>query len=151
MNSFVTKHKIPRECLCLVYIYWLGLWIDEMIEWMKARSGMGVDENCKKVFMELQRKKAHPYIVFKIDERKKQVVVDKIGEKGDTYDEFVASLPEAECRYAVYDFDFITHDNCNKSKIFFVSLWVISLVPTKLCLICIIGFLSSFGREEQSE
>ena len=89
---------------------------------MKARSGMGVDENCKKVFMELQRKKAHPYIVFKIDERKKQVVVDKIGEKGDTYDEFVASLPEAECRYAVYDFNFITHDNCNKSKIFFVSL-----------------------------
>jgi hypothetical protein len=87
----------------------------------QARSGMGVDENCRAVFAELQRRKAHPYIVFRIDERRKQIVVDTVGKKGDTYDDFLACLPEADCRYAVYDFNFVTHDNCSKSKIFFIS------------------------------
>ena len=31
------------------------------------------------------------------------------------------SLPESDCRYAIYDFDFVTEENCQKSKIFFVA------------------------------
>jgi cofilin len=54
-----------------------------------------------------------------------QVVVEKLGQPEENYDDFTASLPADECRYAVYDFDFITNDNCQKSKIFFIS-WYIS-------------------------
>eukprot|EP00250_Pteridium_aquilinum_P032939 c4978_g1_i1 orf=159-578(+) len=86
-----------------------------------ARSGMGVEESCKATFMELQRKKAHRYIVFRIEEKKKVVVVEKVGEVGESYDDFRACLPDADCRYAVYDFDFVTEDNCQKSKIFFIA------------------------------
>lgn len=82
---------------------------------------MGVEESCKTTFLELQRKKAHRYIIFKIEEKKKVVVVEKVGVLGETYDDFCASLPEADCRYAVYDFDFTTEDNCQKSKIFFIA------------------------------
>lgn len=82
---------------------------------------MGVSDESKSTFMELQRKKVHRYVIYKIDEKKKEVVVEKTGGAGESYDEFTASLPENDCRYAVYDFDFVTEDNCQKSKIFFIA------------------------------
>ncbi|GMH19934.1 hypothetical protein Nepgr_021775 [Nepenthes gracilis] len=86
-----------------------------------AFSGMGVAEHSKIIYMELQRKKVHRYVIFKIDEQKKEVVVEKTGGPAESYDEFTASLPENDCRYAVYDFDFVTSENCQKSKIFFIA------------------------------
>ncbi|XP_014514077.1 actin-depolymerizing factor-like [Vigna unguiculata] len=86
-----------------------------------ASSGMGVAEHSVNTFLELQRKKVHRYVVFKIDEKKQEVVVEKTGGPAESYDDFTASLPESDCRYAVYDFDFVTSENCQKSKIFFVA------------------------------
>ncbi|GAB2294438.1 hypothetical protein Dimus_028646 [Dionaea muscipula] len=86
-----------------------------------AASGMGVAEQSKSTFVELQRKKVHRYVVFKIDENKKEIVVEKTGGPEESYDDFTISLPENDCRYAVYDFDFVTSENCQKSKIFFVA------------------------------
>ena len=86
---------------------------------------MGVAEDCRSTFLELQRKKAFRYVVFKIDEKKKEVVVEKTGSPAESYDDFTASLPENDCRYAIYDFDFVTSENCQKSKIFFIA-WFVS-------------------------
>ncbi|KAH7662693.1 ADF/Cofilin protein [Dioscorea alata] len=91
------------------------------IRMSNALSGMGVSDESKSTFMELQRKKVHRYVIYKIDEKKKEVVVEKTGGAGESYDEFTASLPENDCRYAVYDFDFVTEDNCQKSKIFLIA------------------------------
>ncbi|KAL2236428.1 UNVERIFIED_CONTAM: Actin-depolymerizing factor [Sesamum indicum] len=71
--------------------------------------------------MELKKKKAHRYVIFKIDEKKNEVVVEKTGGSAENYDDFAESLPEDDCRYAVYDFDFVTSENCQKSKIFFIA------------------------------
>jgi cofilin len=90
-----------------------------------ASSGMGVAEHCRNTFLELQRKKAFRYVIFKIDEKKKEVVVEKTGGPAESYDDFTASLPENDCRYAIYDFDFVTSENCQKSKIFFIA-WFVS-------------------------
>lgn len=86
-----------------------------------APSGMGVAEDSKSTFLELKRKKVHRYVIYMIDEKKQEVVVEKTGGPGESYDDFAASLPVNDCRYAVYDFDFVTEDNCQKSKIFFIS------------------------------
>lgn len=86
-----------------------------------ATSGMGVADHSISTFTELQRKKVHRYVVFKIDEVKKEVVVEKTGGPAESYDDFLASLPENDCRYAIYDFDFVTAENCQKSKIFFIA------------------------------
>ncbi|KAI5596968.1 hypothetical protein D5086_004359 [Populus alba] len=82
---------------------------------------MGVADHSKIAFVELQRKKVHRYVIFKIDEKKKEVVVEKTGGPAESYEDFTASLPENDCRYAVYDFDFVTSENCQKSKIFFIA------------------------------
>ncbi|XP_021849702.1 actin-depolymerizing factor 10 [Spinacia oleracea] len=86
-----------------------------------AKSGMAVDDECKLKFLELKSKRNHRFIVYKIEEKMQQVMVEKIGNPNETYEDFTNSLPENECRYAVYDYDFTTNDNCQKSKIFFIA------------------------------
>ncbi|XP_077225260.1 actin-depolymerizing factor [Tasmannia lanceolata] len=86
-----------------------------------ASSGMGVADESKNVFLELKRKKVHRYVIYKIDEKRKEVVVEKTGGPAESYDDFTAALPENDCRYAIYDFDFVTAENCQKSKIFFIA------------------------------
>ncbi|KAG6421553.1 hypothetical protein SASPL_118109 [Salvia splendens] len=86
-----------------------------------AMTGMWVTEECKNSFMEMKWKKVHRYIVFKFDEGLKQLTVDKVGGPAEGYDDLAAALPKDDCRYAVFDFDFVTIDNCRKSKIFFIA------------------------------
>jgi len=86
-----------------------------------SASGMAVHDDCKLKFLELKAKRNYRFIVFKIEEKIQQVTVERLGEPGESYEDFAASLPENECRYAVYDFDFTTNENCQKSKIFFIA------------------------------
>ncbi|KAJ9548290.1 hypothetical protein OSB04_020833 [Centaurea solstitialis] len=86
-----------------------------------AASGMAVHDECKLKFMELKAKRTYRFIVFKIEEKQKQVIVEKIGEPGQSHEDFAASLPDSECRYAVFDYDFVTEENCQKSRIFFIA------------------------------
>lgn len=89
---------------------------------------MWVTDECKKSFMDMKWKKEHRYIVFKIDEGSRLVTVDKLGGPTDGYHDLTASLPTDDCRYAVFDFDFVTVDNCRKSKIFFIAWCFLSLL-----------------------
>lgn len=82
---------------------------------------MAVHDDCKLRFLDLKAKRTFRFVVFKIEEKQKQVVVEKVGEPALSYDDFAASLPADECRYAVYDFDFVTAENCQKSKIIFIA------------------------------
>ncbi|KAL7205128.1 hypothetical protein ACSBR2_018115 [Camellia fascicularis] len=88
-----------------------------------AASGMAVHDDCKLRFMELKTKRTYRFIVFKIEEKQKQVIMEKVGEPAQSYEDFTASLPADECRYAVYDFDFdfMTAANVPKSRIFFIA------------------------------
>ncbi|KAK4260572.1 hypothetical protein QN277_003668 [Acacia crassicarpa] len=80
---------------------------------------MAVSDECKIKFRELKAKRSYRFIVFKIDQQ--QIVVETLGGPNQSYDDFTSSLPSNECRYAVYDFEFITAENCQKSKIFFIA------------------------------
>lgn len=82
---------------------------------------MAVHDECKLKFLELKAKRNYRYIVFKIDEQIQQVTVEKVGGPEQTYNDFTNSLPADQCRYAVFDFDFTTDENVQKSKIFFIA------------------------------
>lgn len=84
-----------------------------------------MNDECKLKFMELKAKRTHRFVIFKIEETMKQIMVEKVGENSLSYDDFAASLPANECRYAVYDFDFVTEENCQKSKIVFIAWYFI--------------------------
>ncbi|KAL1345788.1 hypothetical protein AAHE18_08G142900 [Arachis hypogaea] len=86
-----------------------------------AASGMAIHDDCKLRFLELKTKRTHRFIVFKIEENQKQVIVEKLGEPAQGYEDFVACLPPSECCYAIYDFKFLTEGNVPKSRIFFIA------------------------------
>mgnify|MGYP002776803135 CR=1 FL=1 len=86
-----------------------------------AASGVAVDDDCKIKFLDLKSKRCYRYIIYKIDPKAQKVVIEKLGGPEEAYDAFTGSLPENDCRYAIYDYEFVTPDNCQKSKIFFFA------------------------------
>lgn len=86
-----------------------------------SSSGVAVSDECKLTFLELKARRIHRFVVFKLDDSMQQVVVDKIGEHTASYEDFCKSFPDQDCRYAVFDYDFTTDENCKKSKIFFIA------------------------------
>jgi hypothetical protein len=116
-----------------------------------AASGMAVHDDCKLKFLELKAKRTYRFIVYKIEEKQKEVIVEKLGEPTDSYEDFSACLPANECRYAVYDFDFVTEENVPRSRIVFIAwyslvfqsftmflydclLWFVHLLIIILCM-----------------
>lgn len=99
---------------------------------------MAVDDECKLKFLELKAKRNYRYITFKIEEQK--VMIDKIGGPNETYEDFTNSLPGNECRYAVFDFDFTTDENCQKSKIFFIAWYLCNNTACTHGFLCVYLF-----------
>ncbi|KAL0800535.1 hypothetical protein Bca101_055710 [Brassica carinata] len=99
----------------------ISIFSSSKADFLEYASGMHVSDECKLKFLELKAKRNYRFIVFKIDEKAQQVAIDMVGNPEETYDSFTKCMPENECRYAVYDFDFTTPENCQKSKIFFIA------------------------------
>ena len=64
-------------------------------------------------------KHSYKYIVFSMNDAMTEIVILKKGEKDATYDNFLEELPENDCRYGVFDYEF-TDDGRLQSKILFV-------------------------------
>ena len=74
---------------------------------------VAVSNDCVSKFNELKLGKSLKYIIYALNDRKTEVVVvkdsseDSVSNPDDLhalYESFLANLPEADCRYAVYDF-----------------------------------------------
>ena len=81
-----------------------------------------MNDDCMLKVGELQSKRLHRFIVYKMDDKFKEIIVDKVGDRETSYEDFTNSLPENDCRYAIYDFDFVTAEDVQKSRIFYI-LW----------------------------
>ena len=79
-----------------------------------------MNPECLDAFQELKLGKKNKYIIYKLSPDNTEIVVDKRGSLASTYDDFLAELPEAECRWAVYDFEY-EHDGGKRNKITFFS------------------------------
>lgn len=98
------------------------------------------------------KRKQSKYIIFRLSDDRKTIIVEKKGESDKTadaeasYQEFVQSLPEKDCRWAVYDFHYTKEDEATKmqmpgNKLIFVSWYVFSLL-----LLFNLMYLSLFWR-----
>ena len=77
-----------------------------------AMSGVELDAECKVVYDEVQSKKKHRYVTFMIDGGK--IKIDKIGDRENNYDQFLEDLfvkdgDADDCRYAIYDYEYVVH------------------------------------------
>merc|ERR1712203_111722 len=75
-----------------------------------AMSGVRLDEACKVKYDEVQKKHMHRYVTFHIKDDK-EIVVDKVGERSATFNDFVDAVKQKDgnsedCRYAILDYEF---------------------------------------------
>jgi cofilin len=73
-------------------------------------SGVRLDEACKVKYDEVQKKHMHRYVTFHIKDDK-EIVVDKVGERSATFNDFVDAVKQKDgnsedCRYAILDYEF---------------------------------------------
>lgn len=83
-------------------------------------TGVAVNPECLSAFQELKLGKKTRYIVFTLSPDVTEIIVEKKSTSAD-YEEFVKDLPEYECRWAVYDFEFEKEGAGKRNKICFFS------------------------------
>jgi len=94
-----------------------------------SRSGVGVSDQCITKYNELKLGKAIKYIIYKLSDDKKTIVVltDSAADEAPAgseaaYEKFLEHLPENDCRYAVYDFEYqLAGGEGSRSKICFYA------------------------------
>jgi len=88
-------------------------------------TGVAVHDNCLDAFQDLKIRKKYKYILYKISDDAKEIILDKAVEAKDCkeYDDFISTLSSTDCRYAVYDFEFEKPGAGIRNKICFYS-WI---------------------------
>lgn len=100
---------------------------------LRQSSGASVNEECLTAFQELKSGKKTKFIIYGMSADNSEIVVlDKSTEKD--YDKFLETLPEAECRWAVYDFEFDSGEGLRNKIIFFA--WCVFLFRAMFRALC---------------
>ncbi|KAI9470493.1 MAG: hypothetical protein EXX96DRAFT_584524 [Benjaminiella poitrasii] len=86
-------------------------------------SGVAVSDQCYEFYEDLKLRKKYKYIIFKLSDDNKEIIVEKTAAADTEYDEFLAALPQDEPRYAVYDFEYEKPGEGKRNKITFFA-WV---------------------------
>lgn len=84
-------------------------------------SSVAVADESLSAFNDLKLGKKHKFVIFSLNDAKTEIVVEHTSSDPD-YENFLAKLPEAECKYAVYDFEYeIGGGEGKRSKIVFYT------------------------------
>jgi len=81
-------------------------------------SGVPVNDNCLSEYQALKLGHKHTYIIYNLSKDLTEIVVEKTSKTSD-YDDFLHDLPEAECRWAVYDFEYLKEGGKRNKLVFF--------------------------------
>lgn len=96
----------------------------------KSMSGISLSEDAVNVFYLVRSKSKFKWVIWKVNDDATEVVIDAVGAPSDTYTNFLNALPEDDCRYAVYDYDFVGPDGQTHSKIVFIN-WAPDIAKVK--------------------
>jgi len=82
-------------------------------------SGVNVNPSCLTAYQELKLGKKHTYIIYGLSKDHSEIIVQKTSSSTE-YDDFLVDLPETECVWAVYDFEY-EKGEAKRNKIIFYS------------------------------
>lgn len=97
----------------------------------QAQTGVTVAQNVITEFNEFKLRSKFRYMVFKMNDTNSEVVIDKSGAPGASYQEFLDAFPAADCRYAVYNIEYKTEADGDRAKMVFF-LWCVPCPPRPL-------------------
>lgn len=61
-------------------------------------TGINIADECITEFTALRMKRAHRYMILKVNEDKTQIVVEKLGARDETFDQFKENMPKDQGR-----------------------------------------------------
>lgn len=122
-----TMLQPSRHILKQILIVILSLFLTFHFIFLPQSTGVTCADDIASTFEDFKLQKGDfkgcTYIIYKINDSKDKIIIDAIAEVGKTYDDFVATLPENDCRYAVIDVHFETNDGRETSKLVMMS-WI---------------------------
>jgi len=83
-------------------------------------SGVGVNPACLETYQELKLGKKIKYIIYNLNKDNTEIIVEKKSDSAN-YEEFLGDLPETECRWAVYDFEYEKEGAGKRNKLCFIA------------------------------
>ena len=89
---------------------------------LQANTGIVVDDGAIDEFCSFKIKKGTRYgfITYKIDKENGKIVTDQKSESR-TVQDLINALPEDDCRFAILDNDYKTHDGRDSSKLVMIA------------------------------
>jgi len=81
----------------------------------------GIDADGYQKYTEIKSKHKHRYLIYKFN-RDGNVICEKAGQPEAKWNDFLDDLPDNDCRWSVYDFEYTTSNGQQHSKIIFV-IW----------------------------
>merc|ERR1711916_22268 len=85
----------------------------------KMSSGITCTDECVEAFNDLKLKHSAKYLLFAMSSDLTQIDLIETGAKDAKYEDFLEKLPENDCRYGIFDYEF-NDDGRDQSKILFV-------------------------------
>jgi cofilin len=86
-----------------------------------SMSGIAVTEDAVNLFYLMRLKATYKWAMWQVDDSGQSVVIAAVGDKQSSWADFLAALPDADCRYGVFDFDFTTPDGQKLHKMIFLN------------------------------
>ncbi len=63
-----------------------------------VETGIKIDDSVADEFTKLRMKRAHRFLIFKVNDDKTQIETEHIGARDSTFEEFKELMPKDECR-----------------------------------------------------
>lgn len=86
-----------------------------------SMSGIAVTPDAVNLYYHMRSKSAYKWALWKLDAKGTSVVISDVGEPGSTFQDFLAALPENDCRYGVFDYQFTANDGNIMNKLVFFN------------------------------
>lgn len=65
---------------------------------VSMNAGIQVADECVTEFTALRMKRSHRYMILKVSDDKTSIVIEKIGERTESFNDFKESMPKDQCR-----------------------------------------------------
>ena len=96
-------------------------------------SGIHVSEELIAVFNDLKIEKKYRFLSFGLNEDRNAIVLYDKGERSDDLTKLPSVLPQNNCRYVVYDFEYQTKENLPRDTCKLILIvWVPDIAPIKV-------------------
>lgn len=84
------------------------------------QSGIVVGDEIRAEFQQLRMKRKYRYIIYRPSDDKSSVIIEAMGERSQTWEQFIEAVPKNNSRWIVYDLEYTEADGRKVSKILYI-------------------------------